>query len=111
VLTAATGVLSLVNFTFPVWTPARSLARIAIHAASSIIFFVLLRSEPWLIAKEGTTLPDGTSAQRVVEVANKSVEIGLVIALIIAAIEIARETYRWQSRRKVAQSGAAHVVR
>jgi hypothetical protein len=73
----------------------------------------VLQSEPWLIAKEGTALADGTSAPRVAEVANKSVEIGLAIALIISLIEITRETYRWQSRRKVASadSGAAHVVR
>ena len=113
-LTVTTGVLSLVNFTWPVWTPARSVARIAINAASSVIFFVLMRSEPWLIAKEGATFGDGTSAQRIVEVANKSVEIGLVVALIISLIEIARETYRWQSRRKVSSasnSDAAHVAR
>jgi hypothetical protein len=112
-LTAATGVLSLVNFTWPVWTPVRSMVRIAINAASSVIFFVLLQSEPWLIAKEGATFADGTSAQRIAEVANKSVEIGLAVALIISLIGIARETYRWHSRRKLASadSGAAHVVR
>ena len=91
-LTVTTGVLSLVNFTWPVWTPARSVARIAINAASSVIFFVLMRSQAWLIAKEGATFEDGTLAQRIVEVANKSVEIGLVVALIISLIEIARET-------------------
>ena len=112
-LTAATGVLSLVNFTWPVWTPARSIARIAINGAASVIFSVLMRSEPWLIAKEGVTLGDGTSAQRIAEIANKSVEIGLIVALIVSLIEIAREAYRWQSRRRVssADSGAAHVVR
>jgi hypothetical protein len=110
-LTAATGVLSLINFTWPVWTPARSIARIAINVTSSVIFFVLLQSEPWLVVKEHMVLADGTSTQRVVEVANKSVEIGVIIALIISLIEIARETSRWQSRRKVAESSAAHVVR
>jgi hypothetical protein len=90
-LTVMTGALSLVNFTWPVWTPARSVARIAINATSSVIFFVLMRSGRWLIAKEGAALPDGTSSERIALIANKSVEIGIVIALIISLIEIARE--------------------
>ena len=113
-VTVATAVLSFVNFTRPFWTPARSLARIVINAASSVIFFVLMRSGPWLIAKEGAAFPDGVSSDRIAQIANKSVEIGLVVALIISLIEIARETYRWQSRRKVSSasnSDAAHVAR
>lgn len=113
-VTLATAVLSFVNFTRPFWTPARSLARMTINASSSIIFLVLMRSGPWLIAKEGASFPDGTSAARIAEIANKSVEISLVIALIISLIEIAREARRWQSRRKMSStsdSDAAHVVR
>ena len=113
-VTVATAVLSFVNFTRPFWTPARSLARIVIHASSSVIFFVLMRSGPWLIAKEGAAFPDGASSDRIAQIANKSVEIGLVVALIISLIEIARETYRWQSRRKVSSasnSDAAHAAR
>ena len=112
--TIATGVLSFVNFTRPFWTPARSLVRIAINATSSVIFFVLMRSGPWVMAKEGVALPDGTSAERIARIVNNSVEIALVIALIISLIEIARETYRWLSRRKVSSasnSDAAHVAR
>jgi len=113
-VTLATGVLSFVNFARPVWSPARSLARIAINAASLIIFFVLMRSGPWLSAKDGAAFPDGTSSERLAEIANKGVEISLIIAVIITLIEIARETHRWLSRRRVSSasdSNAAHVVR
>jgi hypothetical protein len=113
-MTLATGVLSFINFTRPVWTSARSLARMAISATSLLIFFTLLRSGPWVSARDGAAFADGTPAVRVAAIANRGVEIGLAVAVIIALIEIARETHRWISRRRVSSasdSGAAHVVR
>jgi hypothetical protein len=113
-VTVGTAALSLVNFVRPFWTPARSLARLAIHTTFCIVCIVLMRSDPYLLAKSSAALSDGTSMDRVVEIANRSVEIGILVALIINLIEIAREIHRWQSRRKLSSasgSGAAHVTR
>ena len=49
-LTLATAVLSFVNFTKPSWTPARSWARLAIHAAAVVVVGVVLRAGVWVIA-------------------------------------------------------------
>ena len=90
--------LSLVNFLRPVWTPMRSWARIALHATSAAIFVVLLRAGEWVAARD---VPgSATSMDRIVDVANRSIEIGLAIALIVGVVEIAREAYRLSSRRK-----------
>ena len=56
-VTLATAVLSFVNFTRPFWTPARSLARMTINAASSIIFLVLYAPTPLADRKGGRGLP------------------------------------------------------
>jgi hypothetical protein len=113
-VTVGTAALSLVNFTRPFWTPARSLARLAIHTTTCIVCVVMMRSDSYLLAKPAAALSDGISMDRLVEVANRGVEIGIVVALIINLIEIARGVHRWQSRRKLASasdSGAAHVIR
>ncbi|HET7220443.1 MAG TPA: hypothetical protein VFJ02_20465, partial [Vicinamibacterales bacterium] len=64
VLTGITAALNLTNFLRPYWTPARSLTRAGVHAGSLAVFTVMLRSGPWLTAKPGVTLPDGS---RIVE--------------------------------------------
>lgn len=99
-VTAATTALSLLNFVRPHWTPARSIARAAVHASSLTIFAVLLRAGEWVTAKPGVTLPDGSSLTRVVEIINSSCEVGLLIAGIVAAVELVRELHRLQVRHK-----------
>jgi hypothetical protein len=98
-LLLGTMALSLVNFLRPIWTPARSYARIALHATSAAIFIVLLRAGEWVAAKD-IAPGNGTSPQRFVEIANRSIEIGLAIALIVGVVEIAREAHRLSNRRK-----------
>jgi hypothetical protein len=95
----ATIALSLVNFVQPIWTPARSYARIALHAGSATLFGVLLRAGEWVAAKD-VAVSNGTSLHRIVEIANRSIEIGLLIALIIGVVGIGREVHRLTTRRK-----------
>ena len=98
VMMLGTIALSLVNFLRPIWTPARSYARIALHAGSVSLFGVLLRAGEWVAAKD-VALSNGASLNRIVDAANRSIEVGLVIALIIGLAEIGREVYRLSSRR------------
>jgi hypothetical protein len=100
--------LSLTNFLRPIWTPARSYARIALHATSIAIFIVLLRAGEWVAAKD-VALGSG-SPQRFVEIANRAIEIGLGIAIVLGAIEIVREAYRLTSRRKGSQPRPASAA-
>ena len=74
-------------------------ARIALHAGSASLFAVLLRAGEWVAAKD-VAMSNGTSVNRIVDVANRSIEVGLVIALIIGLAEIGREVYRLSTRRK-----------
>ena len=113
-VTVGTAALGFVNFTRPFWTPARSLARLAIHTTTLIVCVVIMRSDSYLLAKSAAALSDGVSMDRVVDIANRGVEIGIVVAVIINLVEIAREIHRWQSRRKLSSasgSGAAQVTR
>ena len=95
----ATVALNITNFTRPAWTPARALARAALHTIAAAIFVVLLRVDVWVTATPGATLADGTSAERLADIANNVVEISLGIALVVTLVELARELYRWYSRR------------
>ena len=72
----------------------------ALHTIAATIFIVLLRVAEWVTAKPGATLADGTSAERLAEIANNVVEISLGIALVVTLVELARELYRWYSRRR-----------
>ncbi len=113
-VTAATTVLSFVNFIRPFWTPARSLTRIAINASAGVIFVVLLRAGPWVSATPELLLQGGSSAERITGIANTGIEIGLILAFIVTLVEIAREAHRWLSRRRLLSAGnsdAAHAAR
>jgi hypothetical protein len=101
-LTVAAAALSVVNLARPYWTPARSATRLAIHGVSFVVCAVLLRSNVWVVARTGGALPDGAPADRVVEVVNASVEIGLFVASVVILFEVGREGYRLRSRRRSA---------
>ena len=98
-VTLATVALNITNFVRPAWTPTRALARAALHTIAAAIFVVLLRVDGWVTAKAGATLADGTSAERLADIANSVVEMSLGIALVVTLIELGRELYRWHSRR------------
>jgi hypothetical protein len=106
-LTIATAALGFANFVRPVWTPARSYARIAIQAFGAVLFLTLLRAGEWLTVKPGVTSPDGTPLEAIAKIANAVVEISLLVAFVIGIIEVARELKRLHSRRK-SPGAAAH---
>lgn len=99
-VTLATVGLNILTFVSPSWTRARALARAAVHGVAASIFIVLLRVDQWVVPKRDATLADGTSAERLAEIANHIVEISLAIALVITLIELGRELYRWNARRR-----------
>jgi hypothetical protein len=94
--------LTLVTVMRPHWTPARSLARIAIHVASAIVFLLLRRGGEWVVLKPAAldaSAAEATRLTHVTEIINTGFAIGLAFAVIIALIEVGRELYRWHSRR------------
>ena len=95
----ATIALSAVNFMRPIWTPARSYVRLAIASVSIGVFAALLNAREWLVARPGAVGPDGASLSKIVEIANRSMEIGIVVALIITAVQIVSELRRLNARR------------
>ena len=98
-MTIATIALSAVNFLRPFWTPARSYARLAIASVSIGVFAALLGAREWLVVRPGVVGPDGASLPRIAEIANRTMEIGLVVAFIIMLIQIASELRRLNARR------------
>ena len=98
-MTIATIALSAVNFLRPFWTPARSYARLAISSVSIGVFAALLGAREWLVVRPDAVGHDGASLTRIAEVANRAMEIGLVVALIITAVQIASELRRLNARR------------
>jgi len=107
VLTLATGILALVNLLRPQWTPARSVARIAIHAGSLGTFLLLLQAGEWIVPKPGAILPGGASVAAGAAQFNNLFQIGLIAACLIAAVELARESRRLYLRRRAASNSAA----
>lgn len=110
-LALAAAALSFVNLVRPYRTATRSLLRIAMHAVSVVVIAVLLRAGVWVLALPGARLPDGTPLDGIVDLVNTGLEIGLMVGCAAGLIEIAREVYRWKSRRKTDsrpfQNGAA----
>ena len=98
-MTIATIALSAVNFLKPFWTPARSYARLAISSVSIGAMAALLNAREWLVIRPGAIAPDGAPLAKVAEIANRAMEIGIVVALIITAIQIASELRRLNTRR------------
>jgi hypothetical protein len=99
--------LSVVNFVIPVWTPARSFARLAIHGGGLAVTLVLIRAGEWVVAREQTVFSDGTPSNAVADIANTGIELGLVLALVVALFEIGREIRRLLARRKPTPAATA----
>jgi hypothetical protein len=93
--------LSVMNIAYPVWTPSRSYARIAIHAAGLVIVALLLRADEWVIATPGALFSNGAPSARIAELVNNGIEAGLVIAFLAGLSEIVREWRRMQSLRRI----------
>ena len=98
-MTIGTIAVSAVNFVRPFWTPARSYARLAISSVSIGVFVALADAHEWLVARPGAVAPDGASLNRVVEIANHAMQIGIIVALVITAIQIVSELRRLNARR------------
>lgn len=103
----ATIVLSAITAIQPQSSNARSMARVALHTASTLVFLVLLRAGEWVVVKPGA---DSASAERLGDLFNLGFRIGLPIAVVIALIDIARELYRWLSRRSATPLGHAGAL-
>jgi hypothetical protein len=110
-LMAAGAVLGLVNVLRPYWTPVRSFVRIGLQVGMLIVLGVLFRAEVWVLARPGATLPGVDALDRLLEVVNRTFEIGLVIAVIVCLIEIGKEAYRLYSRRSLTDPSHASVTR
>jgi hypothetical protein len=98
-LVAATAALSLAGVLRPYWTPARSFARIGLHAGTLAIVAMLHRAGQWVLLKPAATTTDAASLERLVGVINKGCEIGLALTVVVALIEIGREVHRLRRRR------------
>ena len=98
-LVAATAALSLTAVLRPYWTPARSFARIGLHAGTLAIVAMLYRAGQWVVVKPAATTTDAASLERLVVVINKGCEIGLALTVVVALIEIGREVHRLRRRR------------
>ena len=101
-LTAGAVALSAINFIRPFWTPARSVARIALHMGSLLIFLALLRADAWIVARAGAALPNGEPLQPLVDVINMGCRIGFIVASIVSVVGCFREIVNIRSRRRVA---------
>jgi hypothetical protein len=101
-LTASAAALSLVNVLRPYWTPARSFARIALQAGTLAVLWVLHRAGEWVVARPAAAPADVASLDRLVDVINRSCEIGLAIAVLVSLVEIGREVYRLRFRGRAA---------
>jgi hypothetical protein len=101
-LTAAAAALRVVDVVRPYWTPARSAARIAVQAAGIVMVGQLLRAGEWVVAVPGASLPGGRSLDRLLDVVNRSVQIGLFIAAVVSLFEIGREINRLRLHKRAA---------
>ena len=100
-LTAGGAILGAINFVWPFWTPARSVARVALHVGSILIFLVLLRADVWIAARAGAVLQNGEPVQLLVDVINMGCRIGFIVAGIMNLIGLIREILNIRSRRHV----------
>jgi hypothetical protein len=98
-LMASAAALSLTGVLRPYWTPARSLARIGLHAGTLVIVAIVHRAGEWVLVKPAATATDAASLERLVGVINKGCEIGLALTVVVALIEIGREVRRLRRRR------------
>ena len=99
-LTVAAATLRLFDVLRPYWTPARSLALIAVEAGGLVVVAVLLRAGEWVVVLPGARPPGDASLDRVVDVVNRSCEIGLYVTAVICLIEIGREIHRLRVRQR-----------
>ena len=99
-LMAAAAALSLTGVLRPYWTPARSFARIGLHAGTLAIVAIVHRAGEWVVARPAAVATDGVSLDRLVDVINKGCEIGLAVTALIGLIEIGREVHRLRSRQR-----------
>jgi hypothetical protein len=110
-LLAVAGVVNgVVNFTRPYWTPVRSMVRAATQLGTLAVGIVLLRAGEWVVVRDGATLPGGeANMDRVVDVLNAGVQIGLAVLCIVSVVEIVREV-RWASSAHSSDSAPAPHV-
>jgi hypothetical protein len=109
-LLAAAGVVhSVVTFTRPYWTPARSVMRAATHFGAFLVAAFLLRGSEWVVARPGATLPGEASLDQVVGMLNAGIQIGLIVTCLVSLIEIVREVRRASSAHSSDSSPAPHV--
>jgi hypothetical protein len=93
--------LSTANVVRPYRTTARSLARVAIHFSSFLIFVLLARADVWVTVASGASLGDTEGLGRLVRVINAGASVGLWIAAGLGLIEMARELRRWLTWRRL----------
>ena len=97
-LTLATAALHVINFIHPYWTKTRSLSRAAIHAATFLVFVLLLRGNEWFVAKSSAIASTDVNVKGVVDLINVSCQIGFFVAAIISLVEVFRELHRLKAR-------------
>jgi hypothetical protein len=108
-LTAATVALHGVNALRPYWTPAKSIARVALHLASFIVFVGLFGAGEWFVASQAAPSVGG-QLTRVVDIINASCAIGLLFAAMLNLVEFVRELRLLNGRRHApAPRDSAHA--
>jgi hypothetical protein len=96
----STATLHVVNFVHPYWTRRRSVARVALHAASLLTFAAMVRAGQLFVPAAGATVWNGVEVTRFVEIVNAAFQIGFSIAAVMAAYEAGRELHRLNVRRQ-----------
>lgn len=75
------------------------MARLAIDGAFLIVVGFLVWENQWFLpAPPATALPDGTPAEAVVDIINMAFRNGLLVVLVINAVQIVRQVYRFRHR-------------
>jgi hypothetical protein len=82
---------------------------VGIHAASVLIFAVLLRAGEWFVPISPGTMWNGVQPERVAEIINASFQIGFFVIAIISAIEALRELHRLNVRRQASHTADSAV--
>ncbi len=93
-VTIATAGLHAFNVVRPRWTLARALAQVAVHAASFLIFVVLLRGQEYFVAKPDLAAGGGLRVEGLLHLLNVSFQIGFFIAAAVNLVGVGQALYR-----------------
>ncbi len=93
-VTIATAGVHALGVVRPLWTRTRAIAQVALHAASFVVFVVLLRGQEYFVTKPAVTATAELRVEGLVHILNVSFQIGFFFAAALSLVEIGRAVYR-----------------